>query len=215
MSKNANRQILEEAKVFLESMIEDAKGAKEQGEDIQGMAYLPIRRKAYVDAITTGMGGKVRFHGKDGEENMEINIAPHETVNEVLVDHDLEEGVQGTPVFSIPLFEDKEIWNMSIAMGINLLKDVKFITVITEAWASKKSFKHGAPSEDPDRTEMLVGWSLSFGEKGKVIGMHSHMQEFEVKNSKIKWREPMIDFNDDPREIIKQPQVAEIISRID
>lgn len=214
MSKNANQQILEEAKVFLESMIEDAMGVKELGDDIQGMAYLPIRRKAYVDAITTGMGGKVRFHGKDGEENMEIDIAPHETVNEVLADHDLEEGVQGTPVFSIPLFEDKEIWNMSIAMGINLLKDVKFITVITEAWASK-NFKHGAPSEDPDRTEMLIGWSLSFGEKGKVIGFHSHMREFKLKNSKIKWGEPMIDFNDNLKEIMRQPQVAEIISRID
>lgn len=215
MSKNANQQILEEAKVFLESMLEDAKCAKEIGEDIQGMAYLPIHRKAYVDAMTTGMGGKVKFHGKDGKENMEINIAPHETVNEVLADHNLDEGVQGTPVFSIPLFEDKEIWNMSIAMGINLLKDVKFITVITEAWASKKSFKHGAPSEDPDRTEMLVGWSLSFGKKGKVIGFHSHMQEFEVKNSKTVWGEPTIDFSDDPKEIMMQPQVAEIISRID
>jgi hypothetical protein len=40
------------------------------------------------------------------------------------------------------------------------------------------------------------------------------MQEFEVKNSKIKWGEPMIDFTIDPVEIVKQPQVADIISRI-
>jgi len=212
MSEDTNQEILEEAKVFLDSMLENAKAEKENGEDIQGMAYLPIHRKAYVDAITTGMGGRVRFHGKDGVDDMEINIAPEETVNEVLAANNLEEGVKGTPVFSIPLLEDKEIWNMAIAMGVTLLKDVKFLTVITEAWASKNT--NMQPSQDPDRTEILVGWSLSFGNEGEVIGLHSNIQEFEVKNSKIKWEEARTDFEDNLDEIMKQPQIAEIINRI-
>lgn len=212
MSENTNQEILEEAKVFLDSMLENAKAEKESGEDIRGMAYLPIRRKAYVDAMTTGMGGRVRFHGKDGVDDMEINISPGETVDEVLAAHNLEEGVQGTPVFSIPLLEDKEIWNMAIAMSVNLLNDVKFLTVITEAWASQN--KNMQPSEDPDRTEILVGWSLSFGNEGEVIGLHYHMQEFGVKNSKIKWEEARTDFEDNLDEIMKQPQIAEIISRL-
>lgn len=214
MSENTNQDILEEAKVFLDAMLENAKAAKEDGQDIQGMAYLPIRRTAYVDSITQGMGGTVRFHGKDGEDDFEIDISPEETVNEVLAANDLEEGVKGTPVFSIPLLEDKEIWNMSMGMAITLLQDVRFLTVVTEAWASSKKFKQGPPSEDPDRTEILVGWSLSFGEDGKIIGLHSHMQQFEVKNSKIKWEEAHETFTDSLEEIRKQPQIAEIIDRL-
>jgi hypothetical protein len=214
MSENTNQDILEEAKVFLDAMLENAKATKEDGQDIQGMAYLPIRRDAYVDSITQGMGGKVRFHGKEGEDDFEIDISPEETVNEVLAANDLEEGLKGTPVFSIPLLEDKEIWNMSMGMAITLLQDVRFLTVVTEAWASSKKFKQGPPSEDPDRTEILVGWSLSFGEDGKIIGLHSHMQQFEVKNSKIKWEEAHKTFTDSLEEIRKQPQIAGIIDRL-
>jgi len=214
MSENTNQDILEEAKVFLDAMLENAKATKEDGQDIQGMAYLPIRRTAYVDSITQGMGGRVRVHGKDGEDDFEIDISPEETVNEVLAANNLEEGLKGTPVFSIPLLEDKEIWNMSMGMAITLLQDVRFLTVVTEAWASSKKFKQGPPSEDPDRTEILVGWSLSFGEDGKIIGLHSHMQQFEVKNSKIKWEEAHKTFTDSLEEIRKQPQIAEIIDRL-
>lgn len=213
MSENTNQQILEEAEIFLASMLDNAKAAKENGQDIQGIAYLPIRRSAYVDSITQGMGGKVRFHGKDGADDFEIDIAPEETVNEVLAANNIEEGAKGTPVFSIPLFEDKEIWNMSIGMAITLLQDVRFLTVVTEAWASKKN-NQGPPSQDPDRTEVLVGWSLSFDDDGKVIGLHSSMQGFEVKNSKAVWEEASTTFTDDLDEINKQPQIAEIISRI-
>jgi hypothetical protein len=213
MSENTNQDILEEAKVFLDAMLENAKTTKEDGQDLQGMAYLPIRRSAYVDSITQGIGGKVRFHGKDGEGDFEIDVAPDETVNEVLAANDLEEGVKGTPVFSIPLFEDKQIWNMSMGMAITLLEDVRFLTVVTEAWASK-NFKQGPPSEDPDRTEILVGWSLSFGEDGKIIGLHSCMIPFEHKGSKIKWDDASETFTDSLKEIRKQPQIADIIDRL-
>lgn len=213
MSKNTNQEILEEAEVFLDSMLENAKAEKEKDGHIQGMAYLPIHRQAYVDAITTGMGGRVRFHGKDGVEDMEINIAPEETVNEVLAAHDLEEGVKGTPVFSIPQLEDKDIWNMAIGMGITLLKDVKFLTIITEAWASKNT--NGLPSEDPNRTEILMGWSLSLGKDKEVIGLHTRIIDFEPKGSKIMWGEQTSTFTDSIEEINMQPQIAEILRRMD
>ena len=212
MSEITNQEILEEAKVFLKAMITSAKEEKNGGEDIRGMAYLPIRRSAYVDSITRGMAGRVRFHGKDGAENFEFDIAPDETVNEVLAANDLEEGVQGTPVFSIPILEDKEIWNMAISMALNILDDVRFLTLVTEAWASQNTDQR--PSDDPDRTEILIGWSLSFDAEGKVIGLLTHMEPFEVKESTVEWDSPHIDFTDDVSEIMKQPQIAEILSRL-
>ena len=212
MSENTNQEILEEAKVFLDSMLETAKAGKEDGEDIQGMAFLPIRRQAYVETMTRGMGGKVRFHGKDGAKDFEFDVAPDETINEVLAANNMDEGTQGTPVCTIPLLEDKEIWNMAIGMAIHLLKDVRFVTVITEAWASSK--KGMQPSMDPDRTEILIGWTLSFGNNGEVIGLHQKMQGFRVKNSKVKWDEAQETFTDELSEIKMQPQIAEIISRL-
>lgn len=212
MSENTNQEILEEAKVFLDSMLENAKAGKEDGADIQGMAFLPIRRQAYVETMTRGMGGKVRFHGKDGAKDFEFDVAPDETINEVLAANNMDEGTQGTPVFTIPLLEDKEIWNMAIGMAIHLLKDVRFVTVITEAWASSK--KDMPPSMDPNRTEILIGWTLSFGNNGEVIGLHQKMQGFRVKNSKVKWDEAQETFTDELSEIKMQPQIAEIISRI-
>jgi len=211
MSKEETQEILEEAKSFLSAMITSAKEQKEEGRDVHGMAYLPIRRKAYIDSVTRGMAGTVRFHDKEGNIGQEFEISSEDVVNEVLSENDMDDGAQGTPVFTVPQIEDKEVWNMAISMGITLLQDVKFLCIVTEAWASEQS--DTAPSKDPDKSEILLGWCLSFDTKQQIIGLHTHMEGFESKDNKVVWLEPHNKYTDNIDEINSQPQIAEIIER--
>lgn len=213
MSDETNQEILKEASSFLEAMLESAKEEVENKGQAMGMFFMPVRRKTYPSHLAQGMRGKIRHHGENGEIKADIDVDEHTNLDDALAENDLEEGTQGTPVFSFPFIDNREVGAMAVALAFKMLNDVKFICLVTEAWASDQ--KSLSPSKDPDRSEVLIGWCLSFDDKSNILGYHSEIIKFTRGEYAVTWMKGEgQQFETSLSEIKKQPLVGNIIDRI-
>tara|TARA_B100000035_G_C20996804_1_gene552919 strand:- start:726 stop:1421 length:696 start_codon:yes stop_codon:yes gene_type:complete len=214
-SGDFNQDILREATVFLQSMIKQMREQKElagQHEVVRGMAYFPVKRTTYVDSLSRGLRGEIRVHEKDGSSKS-IDVKEDETINEVLVRNDMDEGTVGTPVFSFPQIDDKYLLTLGIATAISGLGDVKFACYVSEAWAS--SNPEVAPSEDKNRHECIIGWCIVFDEKNEsIIALLTTTQNFKFEKNKIVWGEETNDKSTKMKDIMKQPLVGKVIEKL-
>ena len=186
---------------------------REHGE-VQGMVFMPVRRTTYPSQLSQGLQGRIRHHGEDGEVRQDIIVDRETDLNQALLDADLDEAREGTPVFSIPYFDDRDIFSMAIGLAFQTLGDVKFICFIAETWTSSNHEKYRAPSLDPERSEALLGWCLVFDESNKILGYYHKMSPFTKGKGGIEIDSKDIEFEDDLDKIMEQPMVNRIISRI-
>ena len=87
--------------------------------------------------------------------------------------------------------------------------------MITETWTSANMDDFDAPREDPNRKEALLGWCIVLDESYNVTGYYQKMTNFSRTKNGFKFDRDDITFEDDLEEIMKQPLVGNIISRIE
>ena len=211
MSEKTNQNILKEAHSFIEAMLSTARQEIEDGRSVEAILFMPVKRKAYPASLARGMSGRIRHHGENGELHAEIPVGVDEDLDEALERHDLQGDVEGTPVFSVPLLEDRDAFSLGIATAYDILGDVKFIAQISEAWSSAN--KDIRPSQDPDREEIVVGWVMVFTEEGKFLSFRQIINHFNRDGKKITWDEAnMQDL--DLEEAREQPLPGKILDRL-
>ena len=140
--------------------------------------------------MSRGLRGEIRVHEKDGSCKS-IDVKEDETINEVLVRNDMDEGTVGTPVFSFPQIDDKYLLTLGIATAIGGLGDVKFACYVS---------KHGLVAtlksphrEDKNRHECIVGWCIVFDEKNEsIIALLTTTQNFKFEKNKIVWEKKLM-----------------------
>lgn len=215
MSKDTNQDILKEAKAFVEAMLTSAEHELESEGQVMGMAFMPVRRTTYPSQLSQGLQGRIRHHGEDGEVRQDIIVERETDLNEALLEADLDEAREGTPVFSVPFFDDRDMFAKSIGLASQVLGDVKFICMITDTWTSDKPDDYDAPRKDPNRKEALLGWCIVLDESYNVIGYYQKMTSYSRTKNGFKFDREDTTFEDDLEEIMKQPLVGNIISRIE
>ena len=215
MSKDTNQDILKEAKAFVEAMLTSAEHELESEGQVMGMAFMPVRRTTYPSQLSQGLQGRIRHHGEDGEVRQDIIVERETDLNEALLEANLDEAREGTPVFSVPFFDDRDMFSKCIGLASQVLGDVKFICMITDTWTSDKPNDYDAPRKDPNRKEALLGWCIVLDESYNVIGYYQKMTTYSRTKNGFKFDRDDITFEDDLEEIMKQPLVGNIISRIE